>query len=261
MRASCQKQNMKLIYRLTRATDFKALDLRSKDLVSNPSTFKVTAGETLETNPGRESDGTLYVRGLRVDSIQQISHRLFEGLIPREWLALGGWTEESYGVEASDIPEELWRTLVADRAPGGKDPPRWYSVALSWAIERRNSNGDIHTAELIRQGQPQRMVEFLKRVQEVIWDKRFFLLSGRTSYRLGIAPSGAQEGDILCVLLGCSVPVVLRPLDKSDPRCGYKLVGEAYIHGVMDGEALALGPYAHSDAKDIKEKSEEFCLV
>ena len=241
------------------------MDLRSKDLSSNPSTFKVTAKETLEKNRGRKSDGTLYVRGFRIGSITEISHRLFEGLIPREWLALGGWTETPDGAEASDIPEVLWRTLVANRTSDGKDPPpRWFAVALSWAIDHRNANGDIHTAELIRQGQPQRMVELLKRVQEVIWDRRFFLLSDMADERqnrFGIAPSRAQEDDIVCVLLGCSAPVVLSPVNHLDPRCGYRLVGEAYIHGFMDGEILPMPQYPRSSAEYIIEESEEFCLV
>ena len=251
-------------HKLTPSIDIDLLDLRSKDLLSNPSAFKVTANETLEKDRGRKSDGTLYVRGFRIGPISKISHRLFEGLIPQEWLTLGGWSETPEGAEASDIPEVLWRTLVANRTPDGKEPPRWYAVALSWAIDHRNANGDIHTAELIRQGQPQRMVDLLKRVQEVIWDRRFFLLSGNIDDRMnrfGIAPSRAKKDDVVCVLLGCSAPVVLSPINKSDPRCGYKLVGEAYIHDFMNGEILPLPQYPCSTAEYIKEKSEEFCLV
>jgi hypothetical protein len=53
---------------------------------------------------------------------------------------------------------------------------------------------------------------------------------------MGLAPWDAEQGDIICVLLGCRFPVVLRPRGPSDNY--YVLVGEAYIEGFMDGEAI-----------------------
>jgi hypothetical protein len=40
--------------------------------------------------------------------------------------------------------------------------------------------------------------------------------------------------DILCIFLGGNVPFILRPLGDGS----YELVGEAYVHGVMDGEFM-----------------------
>ena len=54
---------------------------------------------------------------------------------------------------------------------------------------------------------------------------------------LGLAPEEAQPGDEVSVLLGCSVPMLLRPTDNG---C-YQVVGETYVQGLMDSEAL-LGP-------------------
>ena len=252
--------------------DESILDMRNPDVMDHPSTYKVSAEETIKKKRGRKSDGTLYVRGFKINTIEQISHRLYEGMIPREWLELGGWRATTEGDDEDNLPDGLWRTLVGDRTPDGAPPPGWYPVALSWAIERRGPNGDIHTAELIRQGQPPRMVDFLRRVQDVVWDKRFFLLSapsaaaatngtvvGGGSASFGVAPPQARAGDIVAVLLGCSVPVVLRPVDEDDSRAGFELVGEAYIYGMMDGEALA--PYAHYGDEYLDQYSAEFCLV
>jgi len=54
--------------------------------------------------------------------------------------------------------------------------------------------------------------------------------------RMALGPGGVVAGDVICVVLGCSTPLVLRP----DPvREGeYQLVGASYVHGVMYGEGV-----------------------
>jgi hypothetical protein len=47
----------------------------------------------------------------------------------------------------------------------------------------------------------------------------------------------AMADDIICILYGCSVPVVLRQ-QKGENGCFYQLVGEYYVHGMMDGGAV-----------------------
>ncbi len=54
---------------------------------------------------------------------------------------------------------------------------------------------------------------------------------------IGSAPQPAEEGDLICVLYGCSVPVILR---KSQDENFYEFIGECYLHGFMDAEAVAL---------------------
>ena len=54
---------------------------------------------------------------------------------------------------------------------------------------------------------------------------------------IGLAPSNALPGDQVCVLLGCQVPMLLRP----SPNHQFQVVGECYVYGLMDGEAL-VGP-------------------
>ncbi len=58
-----------------------------------------------------------------------------------------------------------------------------------------------------------------------------------TENEIGAAPEEAENGDLVCVLVGCSVPVVLRKLPGTDE---YEFIGECYFHGFMDGEAIAL---------------------
>jgi len=46
-----------------------------------------------------------------------------------------------------------------------------------------------------------------------------------------------EKGDIITVLLGFDAPMVLRP--KANGH--HAIIGEAYVHGLMNGEAI-LGP-------------------
>jgi hypothetical protein len=51
---------------------------------------------------------------------------------------------------------------------------------------------------------------------------------------MGLGPN-CQVGDLVCILFGGEVPFVLRPSEGY-----YRLVGDVYIHGIMEGEAMGL---------------------
>ncbi|CAI9634186.1 unnamed protein product [Alternaria burnsii] len=51
---------------------------------------------------------------------------------------------------------------------------------------------------------------------------------------IGFGPSTVQPGDSIVVLLGCYIPMILRPLEKG----AYVIIDRCYVHGLMDGEAL-----------------------
>ncbi|KAI3317329.1 heterokaryon incompatibility protein-domain-containing protein [Xylariaceae sp. AK1471] len=52
---------------------------------------------------------------------------------------------------------------------------------------------------------------------------------------LGLATTSAREGDFIWIVPGSRVPLILR---EACPRNEYRLIGGAYIHGFMHGEAL-----------------------
>lgn len=53
---------------------------------------------------------------------------------------------------------------------------------------------------------------------------------------LGLGPQLSKETDIVCFVQGARIPFILRPTDSH----GYQLVGEAYVHGLMQGEIADL---------------------
>ncbi|KAF2088450.1 HET-domain-containing protein [Saccharata proteae CBS 121410] len=62
-------------------------------------------------------------------------------------------------------------------------------------------------------------------------DRRFFI--SKKGY-MGLAPRSARPGDFIVVLAGGKTPFVLRH-NKKD---AYKIVGECFMHGVMNGERV-----------------------
>lgn len=62
---------------------------------------------------------------------------------------------------------------------------------------------------------------------------RIFARTSKGYYVL--CPKVTQPGDIVCVLFGGKLPFCLRPL-----RDRYLLVGECYVHGLMNGEAMEM---------------------
>jgi hypothetical protein len=59
-------------------------------------------------------------------------------------------------------------------------------------------------------------------------------LVGTSNGFLGLAPANARQGDYVYILLGCNVPVILRLTGGGS----FKVIGECYIQGLMDGEAM-----------------------
>jgi hypothetical protein len=57
------------------------------------------------------------------------------------------------------------------------------------------------------------------------------VISGRKL--AGLAPQLVEVGDKIVVLMGSNFPVVLREVDDR-----YELIGEIYVDGIMDGEAM-----------------------
>jgi hypothetical protein len=67
---------------------------------------------------------------------------------------------------------------------------------------------------------------------------------------IGLAPRLAMEGDHIAICKGGKVPLVLRAKDEKT----WELIGDSYIHGVMDGrvwELLVGSEFKGSEFKDL----------
>ncbi|KAL7896603.1 heterokaryon incompatibility domain-containing protein [Trichoderma sp. TUCIM 5745] len=211
--------------------------------------------------------GVIKVGGLMLGKIRYQSDVMRGGIIPGEWVTRLGWRAAD---KQNVVPDTLWRLLVADRAAGGGKPPSWYQRAcLHGLVDPRVSDneGNIHSVTPPNRKISEMTTEYFHRVETVVWNRRLFEAEANVSrlsnvqvrtpetkqamiifckdIRLGsasgpkslfgLAPKEAEDGDLVCILFGCTVPVILRPIEDLGL---YKLIGEAYVHGVMDGEAV-----------------------
>ncbi|GME60225.1 heterokaryon incompatibility protein-domain-containing protein [Neofusicoccum parvum] len=216
---------------------------------------------------------TLPVRGWKVATISAAARGKFSlskaALIAADTPAIYPWTPGSV-----TRVEALWRTLVADHVDRQHPalPHREHDFRRQWA---RESDEARKSCEPSRMPVPQDARETLRRfrdaeaklgigagdVVDAAREERaanefgFVSRYRRTSYartvfrtdagQLGNGPRRLEVGDQVWVLAGASVPFVLR----AQARGGYQLVGEAYVHGIMNGEAL--------DAPDAKAEQIE----
>jgi len=187
--------------------------VRADSLVGTPGLGprSYNASGKTKTYPAKGfiQDRTLIVTGFVLDAIRTKKNPAVEGVIPSGWLELVDWAGPP-----ERVPDQLWRTLVGDRGPGGqKYPPAYYPLACLWTFQQRSRRANINTTQLLTFGKcPSIATEFLRRVQSVIWDRMLVLTEGRKGSKklLALVPAEAEEGDLICILYGCSVPVVLR---------------------------------------------------
>lgn len=151
---------------------------------------------------------SMYVSGFILDTVAEVQHSSQSGSIPQEWAEAGGW----HKAPNSNPPDEFWRTLVADRGRDGRNPPVYYSRACKESfIKGGLMSGSVNTTDLINNQRCSVVAQFCRRVQAVIWN-RSLIRTG--TQKLGLVGKNVQTEDLVCILYGCSVPVILRKSNR-----------------------------------------------
>jgi hypothetical protein len=75
-------------------------------------------------------------------------------------------------------------------------------------------------------------VTILRAAETITAPRRVYVTSRG---HIGLGPDIVTPGDICCIVSGAEVPYILRPCESST----FFLVGEGYLDGVMDGEAVS----------------------
>jgi hypothetical protein len=193
---------------------------------------------------------SLHVSGFIFDYVERAADSAQGGSVPSTWIQTFGLSSEDGDIP---IPDGLWRTLVADRGPDGGPPPSYYKRACKEALRRGGlSSGCLNILDLIENERNALITDFCRRVQAVIHNRSLIRTTGG---RVGLARKKVKEGDLVCIIYGCSVPVIIREHRKDGCEDGmdrqrgmhntlgqeetfHELIGECYVDGMMDGEAI-----------------------
>jgi hypothetical protein len=193
---------------------------------------------TTPPSPSSTSDPTLFAKGLVLGRIMRVSSRVVDGTISDDCLSMAGWNNAD---DINKLNDRIWRTLVADRTSEGRHTPFWFRRACMYCLSMTTLDGDLNTSKLIADKTlPETVMSYLKRVQAVVWSRKFFECqeaAEEDKSLFGLGSRFIKDMDLVCILFGCSVPVVLREKTDDSGRY-YEFVGECYVHGKMDGEAL-----------------------
>jgi len=154
---------------------------------------------------------SLYVRGFELDTVETVLDASQSGNIPKSWLDLGEWESGEDNSYKVDPPDNFWRTLVADRGRDNRNPPYYYATACKESVQKGGiASGSVNTSDLINNERNSIVAEFCRRVQAVIWSRHLFKTKRG---KLGLARS-VEKGDKVCILYGCTVPVIVRQTVK-----------------------------------------------
>lgn len=164
--------------------------------------------------------------------------------------------------EFQDIIEALWQFYeVGDAKPLGK-PYFGGGTLLDACLRTLNMNGFDDSWFPVNKAEPnysqvkQELLLAWKEDGSWDWDHYFqHRLSSSEDYEadirgrligrgffcssegyIGLVPYGTRQGDIICVVLGCKVPIVLRRALADETQ--WEVVGACYVEGLMNGEAI-----------------------
>jgi Heterokaryon incompatibility protein (HET) len=212
-------------------------------LFPDPNFFPGSKPSQIQTKPGYFLRILSFVFvGLRIVRLA-IQHLWVYGQFLRLW-----WSARSFDENKHEL---MWRTLVMDIErpmlpvpPPVEDskfpaPERYRDMYKVWAkVQKLSAKPRESTLSYLERCR-QFTHEFTARVFECVINRCIFFT---TCGQIGIGVMATRRDDVVCILFGSPLCFILRP-------CGsrFKLVGEAYVQGVMKGEFL------DTDAVQVKD--------
>ena len=154
------------------------------------------------------------------------------------WCDDVGWTPKGKtGSVAETCVKGLWETIEENEIAGSKRAwfDNYLDVAGRYGYSRLPDEDTINSFVKFtkyRKNLNSAYADFTKRIHKACANRALLVTAKRY---IGLAPWNARKGDIVTILLGGDTPYLLRPC-ISEPL--YNLVGETYVHGLMEGEAM-----------------------
>lgn len=180
---------------------------------------------------------------LSINAIRAVLSEIDETTFQTLWLirefyrAETGTTE---GFSTINNREALWRTLICDTSRGVKSgegitmpaTPEYGHMYNGLIGYRGKFKREV--APTLGPGEaPDPRLKYAQEAETEMRGRCFFV--SRRGY-FGMGAHGIETNDMICILYGASLPVVLRKKECSEE---HMLVGDAYVHGIMNDQEAA----------------------
>lgn len=222
--------------------------------------YHATKNSTTKINLTAADRDTLFVHGGIIDNIALVNqdssigneftslHRLLHWLIDLECYA-AAIDRYPTGENLNDVQA---RVLVSNiDLQGHEIPPASLSEAYVAFRKHTLAKAPVPFTNVASNRTPEESRELIIKARPVT-DVASAMINGRRpcltgkSY-LGHVPDATQPGDLVAILLGGTVPFIIRPRAQGDSA--FWLVGECYIHGIMKGEAFDVPGFSPSEIR------------
>ena len=131
--------------------------------------------------------------------------------------------------------EGFWRALIGERKKSDFPGPEQYGTSFDSYLShaKAHQQGDTQVLDTRRHQDSSSITNPLVEqatLGYVAPHRKFFTT---TKGLIGLGPRSMCTGDIICIMSGGRVPYVLR-----EEKHHHRLIGEAYVHGLMEGQAV-----------------------
>ena len=229
--------------------DWRILPLH---LLGSPSTPHRASGNTAPRLDIDEQKRILHIFGTRVGTVKKhwwtFHGNAFQFHASKNWPIKTLWQDvcghDEFSLDAKYVTGEsaffaLAQTLTnacigSDRTRNYQDIPQkeWLSGAAAYLERAKSNEGEEGVSRQLRELAQSGDAFKWSHEATLVTRYRRFAVTDQGYYVLG--PDIMREGDILVVFYGGRVPYMLRPLYGGK----WMLLGECYVHGMMNGEAL-----------------------
>ncbi|KAL9574056.1 hypothetical protein ACKAV7_001832 [Fusarium commune] len=193
-----------------------------------------------------QDSGHVITRGLQIAEIQATAPG-YPSIIPgstlggktviNEWRQLANLSAYS-DASPIEIPSSTERERAFENAlSGGFSSMKWLQGSLEYARAYQAWLEWFVSSEVALAKSCKQVIQDFDELIRQTSERRRFIVTN--DGQIGFGPEGADKGDVIVIIPGGKVPYVLRRVEDHD--CGvrrYRLLGDAFINGVMAGEKI-----------------------
>lgn len=220
----------------------------------------------------------LAVTGCIVDEIQIVGTAFFRNIegsyVTDEiiWDKMHAFEKEASGLtsNATSYPsgesvfDAYWRTLIGNKThhEAEAEAPAEYGEFFAALLRVQQiyeeskrlpqSRGPFFASSLASENEAQEFKRLedksrpYRLSQQVMLPGRRFGMTKKGFF--GMLTQNAEKGDYICIVMGSTVPLIVREIEVAQSLLTtYSIVGEGYIHGMMNGEALMMEGFEVTD--------------